>query len=168
MQFRLALLNLIGLSFRHEADQFRCCQINGGKKCTYESSFIGTWKETLHVLSSHVFGAFVTSSSGFGCSISPVSALIWAKACVKAGSVRPQGTCYSFSLVFIDSPLCSVVYTPPTTFFFFLAFSLIFLSPLCLSGPSLHSKIVRVCLNIILFNSRFVSWIRLVLWVSLL
>lgn len=70
------------------------------------------------MLSSHVFGAFVTSSSGFGCSISPVSALIWVKACVKAGSVRPQGTCYSFSLVFIDSPLCSVVYTPPTTFFF--------------------------------------------------
>lgn len=70
------------------------------------------------MLSSHVFGAFVTSSSGFGCSISPVSALIWAKACVKAGSVRPQGTCYSFSLVFIDSPLCSVVYTPPHYFFF--------------------------------------------------
>lgn len=121
MQFRLALLNVISLSFRHEADQFRCCQINGEKKCTYESSFIGTWKGALHVLSSHVFGAFVTSSSGFGCSISPVCALIWAKACVKPGSVRPRGTCYSFSLVFIDSPRCSVVYTPPTTFFSWLS-----------------------------------------------
>lgn len=31
----------------------------------------------------------------------------------QAGSLRPQGTCYSFSLVFICSPLCSVVYTSP-------------------------------------------------------
>lgn len=84
------------------------------------------------MLSSHVFGAFVTSSSGFGCSIFPVCAFIWAKACVKAGSVRLQGTCYSFSLVFIDSPLCSVVYTPPTTFFFLGFLSYLFISPLSL------------------------------------
>lgn len=46
----------------------------------------------------------------------PVGALARARACVRAGSLRPRGTCYSFSLVFISPPpplLSSVVYTPP-------------------------------------------------------
>lgn len=60
----------------------------------------------------------------------PLCALAWAKVCVRAGSLRPQGTCYSFSLVFISSPLCSVVYTPPLLFSLFslLSFYLPFVS----------------------------------------
>lgn len=43
------------------------------------------------------------------------------------GSLWPQDTCYLFSLVFIGSPLCSVVYSPPLPFFF--AFSHLFYLP---------------------------------------
>jgi len=99
--------------------------------------------ETLHPLLSHCssLSAFVTSSSALVALFPPVCAR-------RAGSLRPLGTCYSFSLVFISSPLCCVVLTPPLLFS--LLFFLSFLSLLCLQVPLLSSKIVGVCLDIII------------------
>lgn len=42
----------------------------------------------------------------------PVGELTQAKACVRAGSLRPWGTCYSFSLV-SSTPLCVLLFILP-------------------------------------------------------
>lgn len=120
--------------------------------CNFQLSLYITY-----YLCAYVYVCVRECADMLACVCAWVCLFAWAKACAKTSSPRLWGTCYSFTLVFILSPLCSDIYIPHLLFYVasMLTFFIFFLSQSSCKGHFWNSLCL---LKHHLFNSRFVLW----------